>query len=257
MAEDYYTTTEASRLLSVSPDTVLKWVRAGKIDSYRTPGGHARIPKAAVASLLPERVTSEHTVAVPDTDAAFKYCWDFYACDGEIEDQCHKCVAYRSRARRCYEMRDIPEQFGHLKLHCETDCKKCEYYMTMAHHGTSAMIVSRNKNLAKQLPGASDEELTIKFASSEYECAALIDKFRPDYAIVDCSFGAARTRDICHHLTEDERIPLVRIILTSRTAKMKDYCDSEVFGWIIKPFTLRQLKDLIEGPAKLPNGDAR
>ena len=51
MAKDYFTTTEAANLLSVSPDTVLKWVRAGKIESYRTPGGHSRIPSEAVARL--------------------------------------------------------------------------------------------------------------------------------------------------------------------------------------------------------------
>ena len=42
--KDYLTTTQAAKLLSVTPDTVLKWVKAGKVKSYRTLGGHFRIP---------------------------------------------------------------------------------------------------------------------------------------------------------------------------------------------------------------------
>lgn len=251
MAKDYYTTTEASKMLSVSPDTVLKWVRAGKIESYRTPGGHARIPKSAVASMLPDKFPTSSSTTATKENIAFQYCWDFYSLDGEIEAQCRSCVAYKSRARRCYEMRDIPEQFGHLKLHCDVDCEHCDYYRTMAGHGTSAMIVSRNKKLLSLGENADDDELTVKIASSEYECAAIIDKFRPDYVVIDCSFGVARTRDMCNYLTNDDRIPLTRIILTSRSANIKDYCDSEILGWITKPFTLKQLKDLIEGSARL------
>jgi excisionase family DNA binding protein len=251
MAKDYYTTTEASKVLSVSPDTVLKWVRAGKIDSYRTPGGHARIPKSAVASMLPDGVSAPHPASPTNENVAFQYCWNFHSHGGEVEKQCLSCVAYKSRARRCYEMRDIPEQFGHLKLHCVIDCKHCEYYRTMSEHGTSAMIVSRNKKLEELATDAEEDGLTVKFASSEYECAAMVDRFRPDYVVIDCSFGAARTRDICNHLMNDDRIPLTRIILTSRSANIKDCCDSEIFGWIIKPFTLKQLRELIEGTARL------
>ena len=48
--KDYLTTSQAAKILSVSPDAVLKWARAGKIEAYRTPGGHFRIPKSALSS---------------------------------------------------------------------------------------------------------------------------------------------------------------------------------------------------------------
>ena len=81
MVKDYYTTSEAARLLSVSADTVLKWVKADKIDSYRTPGGHARIPKAAVDAIkftldntkkkeVPVSVTAEAEVVSVSPTAA-------------------------------------------------------------------------------------------------------------------------------------------------------------------------------------------
>ena len=38
-----FTTGQAARLCSVTPDTVLKWIKAGRIEAQRTAGGHYRI----------------------------------------------------------------------------------------------------------------------------------------------------------------------------------------------------------------------
>ena len=73
MIKDYYTTTEAARKLAVSADTVLKWVKAGKIDSYRTPGGHARIPKEAVETLLPKSNAATREQESGIESNAYKY----------------------------------------------------------------------------------------------------------------------------------------------------------------------------------------
>jgi excisionase family DNA binding protein len=36
------TTTEAARIANVHPATIREWVRRGKINALRTPGGHRR-----------------------------------------------------------------------------------------------------------------------------------------------------------------------------------------------------------------------
>ena len=36
-------TGQAAKLLSVSPDTVLKWVKKGRVFAQKTPGGHHRL----------------------------------------------------------------------------------------------------------------------------------------------------------------------------------------------------------------------
>ncbi len=243
MARNYYTTTEAAKQLSVSPDTVLKWVRAGKITSYRTPGGHSRIPRQAIDSLLLRRQSAGGAVEPPVQSAAYQYCWDFYSEHGDVEDKCLDCVAYRSRAKRCYEMRDIPEEFGHLKLHCAGSCTSCEYYRVMHGSRTSALLLTRSRRLIRMIETkASDEEIVLRFASSEYECAAAIDKFRPDFVVIDCSLGRARTRLLCRSLGDDDRIPFTRIILASQSADIKDCTEGGIFGWIRKPFTYQQLR---------------
>ena len=49
------TTGEAARHLSVSPNTVKRWIAAGALTAYTTPGGHWRIPFDAFARFLSER----------------------------------------------------------------------------------------------------------------------------------------------------------------------------------------------------------
>ena len=39
----YLSTGKAAKALSVTPDTVLKWIKSGKLDARRTAGGHYRI----------------------------------------------------------------------------------------------------------------------------------------------------------------------------------------------------------------------
>jgi len=41
----FYTTTEAARILRVSTQTIRNYIHAGKIKSYKTPGGHHRVSK--------------------------------------------------------------------------------------------------------------------------------------------------------------------------------------------------------------------
>jgi excisionase family DNA binding protein len=247
MAKEYYTTSEAARMLSVSPDTVLKWVKGGRIQSFRTPGGHCRIPRSEVTSLLPGYADQEGSDSqASPSPLVYQYCWNFYAEGGAINEECLGCVAYKSRARRCYEMRHVPQEFGHLKLHCESDCDDCDYYQLMVERGPTVLIVSGSNALTTDLAvQAEGRNITLGIADGDYECALMIEKLRPDYVVIDCSFGRTRTRELCRHLNNDSRIPLTRIILASKTPRIKECCDSDIFAWIRKPFSLDHLSKCI------------
>ena len=43
-----YTTHQAAKLLGVSLPTVVNWIKAGRLEAYRTPGGHRRIPAESI-----------------------------------------------------------------------------------------------------------------------------------------------------------------------------------------------------------------
>lgn len=49
---EYMTPQEVAALFRVDPSTVRRWVRLGKIDSHRTPGGHGRYKTTDVYALF-------------------------------------------------------------------------------------------------------------------------------------------------------------------------------------------------------------
>lgn len=48
----FFTTTEVARYCEVSNDGVLKWIKAGKLQAFATPGGHYRIRAAGFREFL-------------------------------------------------------------------------------------------------------------------------------------------------------------------------------------------------------------
>jgi len=201
---------------------------------------------------MPRFDNGRRETKVSVAEPSYQYCWEFGNGGGEISEGCRNCVSFRSRARRCYELRNIPQQFAHLNLHCPMACGECEYYHIMKSRAIGLLIVSRNRRLTEGLKYQNEDPgLTLRFAGSEYECAAAIDKFRPDYVVVDCSFGTSHTRELCQHLINDDRLPLTRIVLTSKTSRATDCRDGEIFAWISKPFTVQLLQQMIEGSARV------
>jgi excisionase family DNA binding protein len=244
-SKDYLTTSQAAKLLKVSPDTVLKWVKAGKVKSHRTLGGHFRIPLSELDLPASTDNRSQLQAALPQDHF---YCWEYLAAAGAVKDECKDCITYRSRAQRCYELKDLPGEFGCLNLLCDTDCDECEYYKVVNGQGLNILVVSESSKIIRHFDATGDVNgFHIQFAANEYEAAVIIQSFRPDYIIVDCALGKNRTQSMCRNLFSDIRLPVIRIILSSKTRRIRDYCDKEVFGWIKKPFSLEQLKDCIRG----------
>jgi len=247
--KEYLTTTQAAKILSVSPDTVLKWVKAGKIKSTRTLGGHFRIPIEALQLVSQKSREAALNGEIPQA-ADFQYCWEYLAHGGDIKRECGDCITYRSRSKRCYELRDLPEGMGCLRVYCKSTCTECEYYKLVSGQGLNIILLAESRRLFRGWDHLDDiGDIHIRYAESEYECSFLIEKFRPDYIVVDCSLGKRRTATVVRNLFNDVRIPVVRIILASRTKQLKEFCDKQTCGWITKPFDIAQLKDCISGAA--------
>ncbi|MET0255633.1 MAG: helix-turn-helix domain-containing protein [Luteibacter sp.] len=62
------TTRDAAQLLGVSVSTAQKWIEAGAIPSWKTPGGHRRMRRSGVLALLEERMAppGESATTLPD-----------------------------------------------------------------------------------------------------------------------------------------------------------------------------------------------
>jgi excisionase family DNA binding protein len=66
-------------MLSCDLTTVLKWVNAGKLKAYKTPGGHRRIAKEDLVEFIkkynmpfPEELKEENRILIVDDDAEFR-----------------------------------------------------------------------------------------------------------------------------------------------------------------------------------------
>jgi len=245
-SKELFSTGEAAVICSVTPDTVLKWVRAGKLPAQRTPGGHHRIPRSALMKL----VESQHS-KLDDRFAGNRllFCWEYYSQAGTILEGCKNCVVFRSRSSRCYEMTSLPSSAGHSGLFCKNSCEECEYYALMKDQKPSALVVTDRSRLKTSLErDSANIDFNLRVADCEYRCSMLVEQFRPDYVIIDCALGADRTFEFTRLLFEDPRIPFVRIVLAGDRRELPPECEGMVFALIDRHFTVKTLSELIDNP---------
>jgi putative resolvase len=55
MREKLYSLQETCEFLGVSPSTIRRWEKAGKIRCVKTPGGHRRVPESEI-----QRIQGDH-----------------------------------------------------------------------------------------------------------------------------------------------------------------------------------------------------
>ena len=203
-------TGKVAKLLSVTPDTVLKWIKGGQLPAIRTAGGHYRIARRDLDDLVPNDLGSGQSSG----PRGFVYCWEYYATGDTANAGCLECLAYRTRARRCYEMSDLPPDVGYAGAYCETSCEECAYYREVVLRPRRVLIVTKSADLRRRLgDAAAGSRLEVAFAGSEYECSAACASAKPGYVVIDGALSKQTRASLCSHLAADPRIPGVQIIL--------------------------------------------
>lgn len=240
------TTGEAARLCSVTPDTILKWIRSGKLPASRTAGGHHRVKQNDLMKLTQADAESPKS-SWPGKETPLRYCWE-YNGKGKLLDGCRDCIVYEMRARRCYEVVERAHQIGHQKVFCKKTCEECDYYQLVHQQDQNVLLISDNEILVAELKrGAELYDYNFQATSCEYSTSAIVEFFRPDYAIIDCSLGDTRTRDICKHIAADPRIPFVKIVLAAQKGGFPKDCERGIFARIEKPFGAHDVVECING----------
>jgi hypothetical protein len=157
-------------------------------------------------------------------------------------------VVYQLRAQRCYEVAKIEPEIGHTKLFCEGNCADCEYYRIVHLQAVNVMVVTDDQPLISSLEREKEvAPYNLEITNCEYSASAKVDTFRPDYVVVDCSFGAERSADICQHLIQDPRLPHVRVVLGVDKGGFPKKCDKNVFARIQRPFRVSDITQCIHG----------
>ncbi len=111
-APDWIPLGVASRLLGVDPATLRRWATAGRVESYRTPGGHRRFSRAVVervrasrtpagapawAAAHPEHVRAAYSRRIRGPSTPFPESWVATLSPSTV-------AAYRERGRRTIQI---------------------------------------------------------------------------------------------------------------------------------------------------------
>jgi excisionase family DNA binding protein len=239
----YISTGHAARLLGVTPDTVLKWIKRGKLSAMRTAGGHFRIPREQLDCLV-EAGTNR---AVP-SDRQGMNCWEYFAEGGQMCGECINCLVHKSRAARCYELVQIPKQSGFQScFHFKGECRHCPYYNEQLHAPIKLLVVTDSIELRQRLSSQTTRSrFKVEFATHGYDCSAQVDRFRPEMVVIDCSLPADEVAGLCMHLASDPRVPGVRLVLAvNRSGRAIDRAPG-VIGHIQHPFGLADLEPFVD-----------
>ena len=82
MSAQLFTTGEVARRCSVKPDTVLKWIKRGRLRAARTLGGHYRVEERDILPLL-SKPASVETASAPKVSLLSQplRCWEYMSED--------------------------------------------------------------------------------------------------------------------------------------------------------------------------------
>ena len=127
MAKGYLTTFQAAELMSVTPDSILKWIKSGKLKARRTPGGHYRISRKIIEDIIDASEKLNETEQDSKMEIT-QHCWEFNSNNELCTSNCDECVVFKARAERCYEMNNLPSEYGNLRLFCKSSCEECKFY---------------------------------------------------------------------------------------------------------------------------------
>ena len=177
MSSKFLTTGQVAKIYSVTSDTVLKWIKKGRIPATRTAGGHYRVRREDLVNDSGLGLEPEAKVAPPEVKKNFQYCWEFNSPEGLVQDNCRECAVFKSRAYRCYEVLKLAPEVGHSQSFCSKSCDECEYFNTVHRQDVNVLVVSDNQVFTTALRrdvGKSYLKMRLAFSKCEYTTSAMV-----------------------------------------------------------------------------------
>jgi len=243
----HFTTGEVAQLLSVTRDTVLKWVKQGRLPARRTAGGHFRIPEDALQQLVSAASNPKAENTASTHLEAPIYCWEYFARDGKTQEQCRNCLVYKVKGTKCYDVSEFLKKVGFGATCCSTECEDCGYYKLGLSRSAKVLIFTDNEDLKKSLlRELQSSQIQLQFTRWDFDCSFVIDSFRPEYVIVDCENDFDRYERLVRHLKNDPRIPGAKILLAVPWPRkvVPDFREDPTV--IALPFTIGELEKHLE-----------
>ena len=270
---DLLTTGQAAQLCAVTPDTVLKWIKKGKLAATRTAGGHYRVAlpdlepflagfgqkgtgtggNGGAATALSGVNSSQDGMREGEEDVP---CWEFLSEEGEIRQACKQCVVYRVRATRCFLMAGLDTDVGHARQFCEGSCEDCVYFRRLQGLSTQVLFISSDEDLLDRIEWGEEDPLSLRFARNGYEASAMIQDFRPEVAIIDLENLPDQGLGLLDSIAADPRVPRIQVILVVPAGMMPKILKRPrhrlVVSLLEKPQVCERIADLVRGSVKAP-----
>jgi excisionase family DNA binding protein len=210
----YLTTGQAAKLCSVTPDTILKWIKKGRLAATRTAGGHYRIERSDLEPYIPRRrARPEVAGRAPAVEDQVPHCWELFTDNGSVREDCEQCVVYKVGAERCFVMAELDVEIGHSRLLCQSSCDDCAYYRWVQGMATNVLVITRDDHLIHGLSVQEHERVAMRFAHGGYEASAIIHDFRPAFVAIDVDLLFNGEAGLMDSLLSDARLPGLRVIL--------------------------------------------
>jgi excisionase family DNA binding protein len=243
MDQKRVSTGQAAKLCSVTPDTILKWIKNNRVEAVKTAGGHYRITKEKLKPYMVESLIPES----PDTKPIkINYCWEYHAQDDDVNENCRECLIFKSKAEKCYLLAGLGKQAGHAQTFCSSSCYECEYFHFINESPINVLIISENNEMKENLKMDVKENLVLKATCCGYETATLIQDFRPDYIIIDESMVKSNSDELCKHILEDPRAHGSQIILAIKKHRANKELPEGVCASVSIPFSAFDMEECFQ-----------
>lgn len=239
------TTGKAARLCGVTPDTILRWIKSGRLTAQRTAGGHHRILLSDLEPLIPDR----HSAEARPLSGEVEHCWEHMNPEGDIVEACRECVVYQSRARWCFRLARIHSEIGHSHTYCVSSCEECPYYRHISKL-VNILVISQDPQFISLLEEGRHEPFVLRYARNGYDASAMMERFQPGFVVLDCTTEGIDHADLIKSLSSDERVPGLRVILAVRSGATLGqpgwHMNVAVAAVLEKPFGMRRIEAVID-----------
>ncbi len=251
-------TGQVAALYSVTPDTVLKWIKKGRLKGVRTAGGHYRIDRNDLEPHVATALARKCEDTLPERYAQRELrCWEYLSHQGTVRDECLDCVVYKIRAKNCYVLADLDQEVGHAHQFCQTSCEDCNYYRHVNGLAPHILVITTDDDQTEKLLSDENESILFRFASNVYLASALVQDFRPIVAIIDIECTRGRESELIDALVSDPRVPGIRIIIAVppkfNKRRHRRFNRDQIIGILEKPFQCSRIITTINDSSILPH----
>jgi excisionase family DNA binding protein len=247
MNQERVSTGQAAKMCSVTPDTILKWIKSNKIEAVKTAGGHYRITREKLKPFMVEN----RDLSTRDKEShQINYCWEFHSKDECVNENCRDCMIFKSKAEKCYLLFGLGKEAGHSQTFCTTSCYECEYFQFINKAPVNVLVISENTEMKNKIRDDVKGNLILKFTCCGYETSTIIHDFKPDYIIIDESMVNSNADELCKHIIEDPRAHGSQLVLAISHQRSKGELPKGVCASISIPFTATEMEECFKNLQK-------